>query len=213
VDTATRLNAWLAAAVAATGPYAPALLFGAAFIEYVFPPFPGDMVVLLGAWYAVQGQLSWPLAFLAVTAGSVAGALVDHRLGVLLGRGLAHGWADRLGLNPDRLARFEASYRRWGALLLVANRFLPGVRAFLFVAAGASGVPARAVLVYGGLSAVLWNAGLLAAGAYLAHSLEELIALLRSYTQVAWIVLGAAALLATLVWLRRRMARPGPEVR
>ena len=207
------MTAWIAAAVAATGPYAPALLFAASFIEYVFPPFPGDMIVLLGAWYAVQGQLSWPLTFAVVTAGAVGGAFVDHRVGVLLGRGLAGGWAARLGLDPDGLAAFQASYRRWGALLLVANRFLPGIRAFLFVAAGASGVPVRSALLYGGISAALWNALLLAAGAFLARNAEDLVALLQRYDRVAWTVLGVAALVALLVWLRRRASRPDTEAR
>ena len=201
------MTAWIAAAVTATGPYAPALLFAASFIEYVFPPFPGDMIVLLGAWYAVQGQLSWPLTFAAVTAGAVAGAFVDHRVGVLLGRGLAHGWAARLGLDPDGLAGFQASYRRWGALLLVGNRFLPGIRAFLFVAAGASGVSLRAALLYGGISAALWNALLLVAGAVLARNVDELVALLRRYDGVAWTVLGLAAAAGLLVWLMRRVSR------
>ena len=40
-------------------------------VEYVFPPFPGDTLVVLGAWYAVNGKISWPLAFAAVTAGAV----------------------------------------------------------------------------------------------------------------------------------------------
>lgn len=207
------MSAWISAAVAATGPYAPALLFGASFVEYVFPPFPGDMIVLLGAWYAVQGQLSWPVTFAAVTAGAVAGAYVDYRLGVLLARGLAHGWAARLGLDPQGLARFQASYRRWGALLLVANRFLPGIRAFLFVAAGASGVPVRAALLYGGISAALWNALLLAAGALVARNVDELVALLRHYDTAAWTVLGLAAVVALVVWLGRRVSRSDTEAR
>ena len=56
-----------------TGPYAPAVLLGASFLEYVFPPFPGDVLVTfcskqLGAgWddiccrmYGTEGTLSVP---------------------------------------------------------------------------------------------------------------------------------------------------------
>jgi membrane-associated protein len=200
---------WIGELVTATGRYAPLLLFGAALVEYVFPPFPGDLVVVFGAWYAVQGQISWPLTFVAVTGGAVLGAAIDHRVGVAVGRGLtgqglAAGWAGRAGLTPERLARFEASYRRYGVWLLLANRFLPGVRAFLFVAAGASGIPLRIVLVFGGVSAALWNAGLLAAGATLARNAEELALLFRRYTEAVWLALGVAALVALAAWLRLR---------
>ncbi|WP_242394098.1 DedA family protein [Anaeromyxobacter oryzisoli] len=203
-----RLTDVLAEAVSRTGPAAPAILFLASFVEYVFPPFPGDLVVVLGAWYAAHGELSWPIAFLSVTAGAVAGAFVDHQVGVSVGRRLDARAGRRGGLSAERLARFEASYRRWGPALLAANRFLPGVRAFVFVAAGASGIPLRTVLVFGAVSAALWNALLLALGGLAARNVDELVGIVDQYTRAATVALVALALLA-VVWLawRRRAAR------
>jgi membrane-associated protein len=185
-------------AMALTGPWAPALLFGAAFIEHLFPPFPGDLLVVLGAWYAVQGELSWPVVYVAVTAGSVAGAWVDHRLGAWLGRRLEHDPRATRWLKPEQLARFEAAYRRWGGWLLVFNRFFPGVRGILFLAAGASGIPLGRTLLLGGLSAAAWNGLLLAAGALLVSNLDELVALVERYTRAAGLAM-AVVLLALLV--------------
>jgi membrane protein DedA with SNARE-associated domain len=216
VISAERVLEALSRTVSATGGAAPAILFFATFVEYVFPPFPGDAVVILGAWYAVRGELSWPLTFVSVTAGAIAGAWVDHRVGVALGRRLDARALRRGTLSVERLARFEASYRRWGAWLLVANRFMPGVRAFLFVAAGASGIPLRRVLLYGGISAALWNVVLLAAGGLVAENQAELLALSRRYTTGA-VAVGAAILALVLlgVVVRRRRAararRAGPE--
>ena len=196
----------LKGAAAVTGPWAPAVLFLATFVEHVFPPVPGDLFVVLGAWYAVQGQLSWPLLLLFGTAGALAGAWVDHRVGLWLGRRLdARAGTSRL-LPPERLAAFEAAYRRWGLWLVLFNRFMPGIRAFLFVAAGASGLRARPVVLLGGLSALVWNALLLLAGGVLAHNVDELVALVDRYTRVAGGLLLAAALLllARALWRRRR---------
>ena len=194
-------------AVVHTGRFAPLVLFASSFVEYVFPPFPGDTIVILGAWYAVHGALSWPAAFVAVTAGAVAGAFLDWKVGRWLAPRLEAGAAHGL-LDAGRLAHFEAAYRRWGALLLVANRFMPGVRAFLFVAAGASGIPLRRVLLLGGISAALWNALLLAAGGLLARNVPELIALFERYTWSAWVALGiVAAVLGVRALVRR--CRPG----
>jgi membrane-associated protein len=196
----------LADGIAETGPFAPIILFVAAFVEYAFPPFPGDLVVVFGAWYAVQGQLSWPVAFLSVTGGAIAGAWLDYRIGAAVGRRLETRAARKSALSQARLLRFEASYRRWGALLLLANRFFPGVRAFVFLAAGASGIPLRKVLLYGGLSAALWNAGLLALGAAVASNVDDLVLVLERYTRAAWIVVGAAAVIVAAILLRRRRA-------
>jgi membrane protein DedA with SNARE-associated domain len=198
----------LTRAAAVTGPWAPAVLFMATFVEHVFPPFPGDLLVVLGAWYAVQGELSWPALLLYSTAGAVAGAWVDHRVGAWLGHRLdLRSGRSRL-LPTERLAAFEAAYRRWGPWLIVLNRFMPGIRAFLFLAAGASGLPLRRVVVLGGLSALAWNTLLLLAGGLLARNLDELVSLVDRYMRVAGAVLAVAALLlvARALW-RRRQAR------
>ncbi len=203
-----RLTTLLEGVVARTGPFAPAVLFGATFVEYVFPPFPGDTIVLLGAWYVVQGELSWPAAFTAVTAGAVAGAWLDWRVGSALALAVEGRGALRGPLDSARLARFEAAYRRWGGLLLVANRFLPGIRAFLFVAAGATRIPLRKVLLLGGISAAAWNAVLLGTGALVARNATELAELLARYTHVVWMAMGlAAAVLAARALARRRRPR------
>ncbi len=198
----------LADAVSRTGPVAPLLLFAASLVEYVFPPFPGDLVVVLGAWYAVNGELSWPATFVSVTAGAVLGAFIDYRIGAVLGRRLDRRLAGRRPLSEERLRRFEESYRRWGALLLLANRFFPGIRAFFFLAAGASGIPLRRVLLYGGLSAALWNAVLLGVGALFARNVDELVQLFERYTRAAWIAVAVLSLLALagVAW-RRHAAR------
>jgi membrane-associated protein len=195
-------------AAAVTGPWAPLVLFLATFVEHVFPPFPGDLLVVLGAWYAVQGQLSWPLLLLYGTAGALAGSWVDHRAGAWLGHRLdLRSGRSRL-LPPERLLAFEAAYRRWGPWLILFNRFMPGVRAFIFLAAGASGLPVRRVVLLGGLSALVWNALLLLAGGLVAHNLDELVSLVDRYMRVAGAALALAALLlvARALW-RRRKAR------
>ncbi len=164
-ELARRLDSVLGKA----GPAAPLLLFLASFLEYVFPPVPGDAVAVLGAWYATHGGLSWTVLFLSLSLGAMAGTAFDWRLGLWLGARLD----DRAAvgrLDRDRLERFERAYRRWGGLLLVVNRFLPGVRAFFFIAAGAARIPLWKVLLYGGISAALWNVVLLGAGALLARN-------------------------------------------
>lgn len=190
--------------VVLTGPWAPLLLFGAAFIEYVFPPFPGDLLVVLGAWYAVRGDLSWPLVYGAVTAGAVVGAWVDHRAGAWLGARLERSPKAARFLSPAQLAQFEEAYRRWGFWLILLNRFFPGVRGFIFLAAGASGVPVSRALVLGGISAAIWNGLLLAAGALVANNVGEMVALVDRYTRMVGAGIGVVALvlLARALWKR-----------
>ncbi len=199
-ELARRLDSVLGKA----GPAAPLLLFLASFLEYVFPPVPGDAVAVLGAWYATHGGLSWTVLFLSLSLGAMAGTAFDWRLGLWLGARLD----DRAAvgrLDRDRLERFERAYRRWGGLLLVVNRFLPGVRAFFFIAAGAARIPLWKVLLYGGISAALWNVVLLGAGALLARNEQELLGLFARYDTVAWIALVLVCAIAIILWRRKRV--------
>jgi len=212
MDPAQRFLKQLGDALAGTSPYAPLVLFFGSFVEYVFPPFPGDTVVVLGSWYAVRGALSWPITFLSVTAGAVAGSAVDYWLGAWLGRRLEKGAARTGPLTAARVARVEESYRRWGDWFLLANRFLPGVPGFLFVAAGAARIPLRRVLLFGGISAAVWNALLLAAGALLVSNLEELVRLVQRYTVAVSVLMAVVvALWIVRAWSRKR--RDGGEGR
>jgi membrane-associated protein len=159
----------------------------------------------------VHGALSWPATFASVTIGAMVGAVIDWRVGRALGVHLGGRAATRGPLEAQRFARFEASYRRHGPWLLAANRFMPGVRAFLFVAAGAARVPLREVLLFGGVSAAAWNAVLLAAGALIAHNLAEMNLLFERYTVASTLVLALVAALALALAIARRRARGAVE--
>jgi membrane-associated protein len=199
--------------VAETGPFAPAILFLASSLEYLFPPFPGDLLLVLGAWYAAHGELSWLTTFLCVTAGALVGATINYKIGAWLARRIDRRATEGGHPLAEKLARFEVSYRRWGGWLLVFNRFMPGIRAFLFVAAGASGIPLRRVLLLGGISACAWNGLLLAGGALLARNADELVQLFRTYTLAVWAILGAVALVFLVRSVARRIRAVQPEVK
>ena len=179
-----------------------ALLAGAACFEYVFPPIPGDTITLLGAALISGFGWSWgwvvPVLLLGSLAGAAANFLIGRRLRL---RGQSRPSVERL------MARFE----RHGPAYLVINRFLPGVRAVAFVAAGMSAMRARDVFLYGGLSVVLWNGLLIGFGAALGANLDALQGWLGEYTTGAWILLGSVAVLFIawrLVRRRRRGKRP-----
>lgn len=187
------------------GPASHGLLFLAAGIEYVFPPFPGDTIVLMGAF--LVGARGWdPLpVYAAVNLGGAAGMALTHACGRFLARRDAAWrlrsprWA-RLARRLDPLLPLLARRPAWYLLL---NRFLPSVRALLFVAAGRAGVSLPRTLLLGGLSALLWNALLLAAGAAIGDNFERLAGLFARYNLAAWIAIGVLAGAAAL-WLSGR---------
>jgi membrane-associated protein len=177
-------------------------LAGSAVIEYVFPPSPGDVVTVLAASLVIAASWSWIGVLSALMLGSIIGAALTFELGVR--------WARRRATHQHsaKLDRLVAGFQRHGAVYLVLNRFVPGVRSLFFVAAGLAGMSRRAVYGYGALSALLWNLALLGVGAALGANYDRLERIVTTYTTVAIaVIVGVVVLWVAFGWWRRRRHR------
>lgn len=176
------------------------ILGAAAFVEYVFPPFPGDTVVVAGAVWAVRADQGFAGVLVAVTLGALLGTVVDWHVGQK-----AASQLDRLSeRRRGQVDRLVTGFRRYGPVLLVANRFVPGVRALFFVAAGVAQLRLSVVVLWATVSAALWNGVLLGLGAWVGWNLEALLGAVR---QVGLGVAGAlvsVGLVAWATWAYRR---------
>lgn len=177
-----------------------ALLCGSALLEYLFPPMPGDTITLFGAVLISAFGWSWPGIVAAILAGSLAGAASNFFIGRRL-RARGH--------RRPRIEKIVARFERHGPAYLLVNRFIPGVRAVAFIAAGMSAMRPRDVLLYGGASVVLWNSLLIGVGAAVGANWDTLAGWLRGYNIWVGVALGAVAMLFIgwrLVrrWRRRR---------
>ena len=204
-------NAWLAYLT----------LFFAALLEAVTVEgsvIPGSTIILaLSA--LVQGgelRLEW------VLAAAISGALIGDGSAFWIGhrsqREILSAWP--MTHYPRVVAQSEAFFHRWGALAVFFARFVPPIRAFVPITAGALGMaPPRFYLV--NIPAILLWAP--------AHVLPGVLAVaaLRQYAEMShhaglarhyWIlsVLGGALIVALAAWtIRRRhggrMMQPTPE--
>jgi membrane protein DedA with SNARE-associated domain len=206
-----QLDQW----IAEVGWVAYLVLGVSAMIEYIFPPFPGDTVTLLGGVYAARGQKPWQLVLAVLTVGSMLGAMVDYRLGTRLERWLRRQPPDRrfLGFTRAEVERAEARMRKRGDLLILLNRFLVGIRGPLFFAAGVAGMPAGRVLALGTLSSLVFNVVLLGVGFAAGGNAERLEQLARRYQEAVYLLLGVVALVMLLrfLWGRRGAGSTGED--
>jgi membrane protein DedA with SNARE-associated domain len=177
-----------------------------AWLEYVFPPVPGDSTMLFACFLAGTGALPLAAAVAACFGGSVAGAVTAYLTGRRLGRSyffLRTAWAHA------ELDRLERGFTRFGSRLLAVNRFLPGVRGLFLYAAGIARLGWRSVLVYSTLSNALWVGLIAFGGTRLGRSWDQVQVVFRRYVWGLGIVL-AIYVVTTMVraWRRRRSAAP-----
>ena len=131
-------------------------LFLSAIIENLFPPIPGDTITAFGAFLVGQGRLSYPLVLLVTTAGSIIGFMLLF----LIARALERKFfleRDYKFFSKDSILKGELWFKKYGYGVILANRFLPGVRSVISIVSGISQLNFGRVLIFASISAAVWN--------------------------------------------------------
>lgn len=118
-------------------------------------PFPEDIIVALGGYLVYQRQMELLPTLIVLWAGAMSGDLVLYGLGRRFGPEiLAH---KRLTwfFTPHRITAINRYFHKYGNLTLFFARFLVGLRATIFLTAGAFRIPFRKVLLLNGSCALI----------------------------------------------------------
>ena len=191
------MSDWIIQLIEQGGYWGIALLM---FIENVFPPIPSELIMGAGGIAVARGSMKfWPL-LVAGTFGSTFGNylwfLVGDRLGYRrlepfvrrYGRWLTMRWSD--------VENATGFFHRHGQWVVFAMRFSPFLRTMISLPAGLAHMRHWKFLAFTFAGAAVWNTLLIYGGKFLA----DYTAAMHQYVGP---VIGAAVLLAVLVWLWR----------
>ncbi len=190
-------------------------LFLAALLEavpVVGSVIPGSTVILALSALVPGGELTlqW------VLAAAIAGALIGDGSAFCVGHRNQHEMLSSWPLSryPSIIAQSEAFFRRWGIWAVFFARFVPPIRAFVPVTAGALGMAPVQFFAANVPAVLLWA---------LAHILPGVLAIsaLHHYAGIPhhvglkhyWIVavIGGAVIVALVTWAIRRRQSGGVE--
>jgi membrane-associated protein len=192
-------NAWLAYLT----------LFLAALLEavpVVGSVIPGSTIILALSALVPGGdlRLEWVLA--AAIAGALLGDGSAYWIGHRTQREILSSWP--LSNYPRVIAQSEAFFHRWGALAVFFARFVPPIRAFVPVTAGALGMPPLRFFSVNVPAVLLWAPAHVLPGVLAVSMLHEYAGLphhaglARHYWMLA--VICGALLVALATWTIRR---------
>jgi membrane protein DedA with SNARE-associated domain len=169
-------------------------------------PVSEDLTLLIGGALAAKGITQyWP-------------TLAAGYLGVLIGDVLIHHWGKRMGpaafsqkwvqkvLSPARELKLLQHFARHAFLTIVVGRHTPVLRTPVFFLAGASKVPLWEFLLADAVGAAITVPIVVTLGFLFGEHLDEIR---QKIHQGQWVLVGAiaVALLAWLIWRRRRRTR------
>lgn len=180
-----------------------------AFVENLIPPIPGDTITVVGAFLAGTGRLGFGGVFISTTLGSLAGFIALFSIGTVLGRRYFLEKDYRL-FRAGKIIRAEAWFIKYGYFLVAINRFIPGVRSAVSLAAGLSGLRPHLVALLALVSCAAWNGIWISLGFFLGTRWEvveaRLSAAMTRYNLAVAIVGGLLILGFILVrFFRKRL--------
>lgn len=115
----------------------------------------------IGAAYAAAGGTFWPL-WLAGAAGACAGDIVSYAVGRIFKDDVEKVWP--FTRMPGLVPKGQVMFERWGALSIIAGKFVGGLRPFIPVVAGMMRMPPVTFVVASGVSSLIWAGVFLAPG-------------------------------------------------
>lgn len=170
-------------------------------------PLPEEVPILTSGVLSRLGHLSpWP-ALIAVLLGVMAGDSVMFLLGRRWGVHLLEHRLSRMLLTRERQAKIAVYFQKYGAWIIFVARFLPGLRAPLFLTAGSLKVSFVTFFAMDGLAALLSIPLSFWVAYFFTDRLQEVLAL--SHTALYWLlgVLVVGVIVGHVVWDRWRARR------
>lgn len=183
----------------------PLFVLVSALLEYVVPPYWGDMFMLVGFFLA--GQPTIPVSPWTIFAAALTGSVIGSIVAFLLGR--RYGLALTRRLVPWHPSgshqRIHDLFRRYGERFLLVNRFMPVIRGLLLYGAGAMRLRFKDSVIYSTLSNLIWVSILMGVGLLASGSWDDIMATFRQTNRLLGtaVTVAAAGWIAVLFWRYR----------
>ena len=170
----------------------------------VLPFLPGDSLLFIAGAFGASGSLDPVLLSVLLIVAAVTGNSVNYAIGRYIGPRVFS--MNLRFLDRKALMRTHAFYEKHGGKTIVMSRFIPVVRTFAPFVAGVAEMPLGRFQLFNIGGAVLWVAGLVAAGYFFGN-----IPLVREHLNTIVLIGLAAAIvpvaLAGMVKLLRGARR------
>jgi membrane protein DedA with SNARE-associated domain len=183
---------WVAGIITSLGYTGVAML---ALLEHLFPPIPSELILPLAGYVAASGEMAVVTVIASGTAGSLAGATLWYAIGRKIGEARLRRWIDHHGkwltLGGADVDRAKQWFERRGKAAVLLGRLVPGIRTFVSLPAGFSGMPWPTFLAYSVTGTLLWTAALVYAGVTLQQNFSAVEKYINLATNILFAALGA----------------------
>lgn len=159
-------------------------------------PLPEDITLVAGGIIAGLGYANIHIMLFFALFGVIVGDLIMFGIGHHFGDRVLNWWIFRRILTPKRYQMVQEKFDEYGNRVLFTSRFLPGMRAAVFVTAGLTHrISAWRFFLIDGFAAIISVPVWVYLGYFGANNSDWLTTWLRRGQTGLWVLLGLALLI------------------
>ena len=148
---------------------------------------PGDSLLVVAGLFAATGKLNVAVLLSSLFVAAVVGDAVGYYTGAKMGPKLFRRQKSLL-FRPSHLERAHKFYEKYGGKTIIIARFVPIVRTFAPIVAGAAQMPYRKFVVFNVLGGFLWVFSMILAGYYLGTLLRDKLGI-NLDEHIEWVII------------------------
>lgn len=172
-------------------------------------PFPSEVTMLVGGWYAAEGQLDFFWVGVAGVLGNLVGSWIAYAVGRKTGRLLLDRYGKYVLIRSHDIDKAEVWWEKYGEAATFFSRLLPVIRTFISLPAGIAKMDFKKFTLYTFLGVIPWTYALTWLGFVLGENWEQVM----SYFDIPTLVIGVTLVSVAGVWyFRRRKHRKAAEL-
>lgn len=170
-------------------------------LESMIAPVPSEAVMPFAGFLWFNGRFTLWQVLISSTLGSLLGSLFSYYLGRYYAEAVVKRWGKYLLLNEHHLEQTKNFFARYGDKAVFISRFIPVVRHFISIPAGAGKMDLRKFILYTVLGAGAWNMFL----AWIGYQLQSRWQEIQRYTRVidVAVVVAIVAAIGYFIWKRK----------
>jgi membrane-associated protein len=133
---------------------------------------PGDSLLVVAGLFAATGKLNLAILLSTLFVAAVVGDAVGYYTGARLGPRLFSRQKSLL-FKPSHLLKAHAFYEKYGGKTIIIARFVPIIRTFAPIVAGAAGMPYRRFVLFNVVGGLAWVFSMILTGYFLGNLLKS----------------------------------------
>ncbi len=197
----------------------PNTIAGAGYLVLIFVVFaetglaagfflPGDSLLVVAGLFAAKGDLNVFILLSTLFVAAVVGDAVGYYTGFKMGQRIFTRQKS-LFFKPSHLQKANEFYEKYGGKTIILARFVPIVRTFAPIVAGAAKMPYRRFVAFNVVGGFLWVFSMILAGYFLGSTLKSRfgIDLDRHIEWVVIIVVALSLIPIAVEFIKARRAR------